>query len=189
MGVGRTAWQASLATALLLVGCAPGDADTTDPAWEDGAPVPAEASVDDDVGPRPGVDAALPPDDGPVALPDAPPALDAGAAALLDAVTPAPIDASTMMAVDVAPAPVDAGPSAPVLPELRCRVQSTTYDAAMQELDVGPSSSARLRFTLPVAPRARRRRAHVLAPRVVGRHGHEPHRLGRHLAAVKQIAR
>ena len=57
MGVGRTAWQASLATALLLVGCAPGDADTTDPAWEDGAPVPAEASVDDDVGPRPGVDA------------------------------------------------------------------------------------------------------------------------------------
>lgn len=152
MGVGRTAWQASLATALLLVGCAPGDADTTDPAWEDGAPVPAEASVDDDVGPRPGVDAALPPDDGPVALPDAPPALDAGAAALLDAVTPAPIDASTMMAVDVAPAPVDAGPSAPVLPELRCRVQSTTYDAAMQELDVGPSSSARLRFTLPGIP-------------------------------------
>jgi hypothetical protein len=61
MGVGRTAWQASLATALLLVGCAPGDADTTDPAWEDGAPVPADASVDDDVGPRPEVDAALAP--------------------------------------------------------------------------------------------------------------------------------
>ena len=142
MGVGRTAWQASLATALLLVGCAPGDADTTDPAWEDGAPVPAEASVDDDVGPRPGVDAALPPDDGPVALPDAPPALDAGAAALLDAVTPAPIDASTMMAVDVAPAPVDAGPSAPVLPELRCRVQSTTYDAAMQENPAGPAEGS-----------------------------------------------
>lgn len=150
MGVGRIAWQASLATALLLVGCSPGDADT---AWEDGAPAPADASVDDDVGPRPVLDAALPPaDDGSVAPPDAPSSLDTGPAALPDAGTPSHLDAGTMMAADVAPAPVDAGPPAPVLPELRCRIQSTTYGAAMQELDVGPSSSERLRFTVPAIP-------------------------------------
>lgn len=148
MGVVRTAWQASLATALLLVGCSPGDAE---PAWEDEPPWPADASVDDDVGPRPGLDAALlPDDDGPIVPPDAPPALDAGPAAIPDAGAPSSLDAGTMVAVDVAP--VDAGPPAPVLPELRCRVQSTTYGAAMQELDVGPSSSERLRFTLPGIP-------------------------------------
>lgn len=157
MGVDRSAWMASLATALLLAGCSPGDVDT---ALDDGAPGPAEASVVDVVVPRPRLDAALATDQGPVVPPDAPPSLDAGTDAIADAGTPSPFDAGTTMAVDVAPSPTDAGPPAPVdtgtpapvLPELRCRIQSTTYSAPMQELDVGPSSSERLRFTVPGVP-------------------------------------
>lgn len=57
-----------------------------------------------------------------------------------DAVTPRP---------DVVTPPMDAGTT---LPELRCTLRSTTFDAAMQEIDVGPTSGTRLRFTLPDVP-------------------------------------
>jgi hypothetical protein len=38
------------------------------------------------------------------------------------------------------------------LPELRCEVRSTTFDAPFQSLDVGPTSTERLRFTVPGVP-------------------------------------
>jgi hypothetical protein len=115
---------------LSLVACSPDETLTTDPNAEVEPPWPADASVDDDVGPRPEVDGALTQDD------DAP---------------VAPVDASPAP-VDVPSAPVDLGAPAPVVPEQRCRVESTTFAAAMQELDVGPTSAARLRFTLPGIP-------------------------------------
>ena len=115
---------------LSLVACSPDETLTTDPNAEVEPPWPADASVDDDVGPRPEVDGALTQDD------DAP---------------VAPVDASPAP-VDVPSAPVDLGAPAPVAPEQRCRVESTTFAAAMQELDVGPTSAARLRFTLPGIP-------------------------------------
>jgi hypothetical protein len=54
--------------------------------------------------------------------------------------------------IDVPPVTVDVGTPTPVIPEQRCRVESTTYAAAMQEIDVGPTSTTRLRFTLPGIP-------------------------------------
>lgn len=150
--VRRRAWAVSMVAGLSLVACSPDETITTDPNAELEPPWPADATVDDDVGPRPEVDGALAQDDdAPAAAVDAPPAAldvptapaDAGAPAAMD-VPPAP--------VDVPPAPVDLGPPTPAIPEQRCRVESTTFAAAMQELDVGPTSSARLRFTLPGIP-------------------------------------
>lgn len=147
MRVRRYARRASLAAALLLAACSPDDAvTTTDPNTDDEPPWPADASVDDDVGPRPELDAWLPPED------DAPaPALDAGGPVVVDVPAP-PIDAGAPVVVDVPPAPVDAGTPAPTLPEQRCRVESTTFAGPMLELDTGPTSSTRLRFTLPGIP-------------------------------------
>jgi hypothetical protein len=128
--VRRRAWAVSMVAGLSLVACSPDETITTDPNAEVEPPWPADASVDDDVGPRPEVDGALTQDDdAPVAPMDAPPA-----------------------PVDVPSAPADLGAPAPVAPEQRCRVESTTFAAAMQELDVGPTSTARLRFTLPGIP-------------------------------------
>lgn len=138
--------RSGVVVALLVAGCASDDGVTTDTAYEDEPPWPADATVDDDVGPRPEVD--VPPvteDDVPAPV-DVPPApVDAGPPPPVDAGPPPPMDSGP-------PPPVDAGSPMPTLPEQRCRVESTTFGAAMQELDVGPSSSARLRFTLPGIP-------------------------------------
>jgi hypothetical protein len=64
-----------------------------------------------------------------------------------DVVTPFP-DVVTPFP-DVVTPPIDAGGP---LPEVRCTLRSTTFDAAMQEIDVGPTSGTRLRFTLPDVP-------------------------------------
>jgi hypothetical protein len=64
-----------------------------------------------------------------------------------DVVT-APTDVVTAP-TDVVTAPMDAGTT---LPEQRCTLRSTTFDAAMQEIDVGPTSATRLRFTIPDVP-------------------------------------
>jgi hypothetical protein len=134
MRVRRCARRASLA-ALLLAACSPDDVVTTDPNADGEPPWPADASVDDDVGPRPELDASLAPED------DAPaPPLDEGAPMGVDV----PMGVAVPMGIDV--------PPAPAIPEQRCRVESTTYAGPMQELDTGPTSSARLRFTLPGIP-------------------------------------
>ncbi len=64
-----------------------------------------------------------------------------------DVVTP-PTDVVSSP-TDVVTPRMDAGE---VLPEVRCTQRSTTFDAAMQELDVGPTSGTRLRFTIPDVP-------------------------------------
>jgi hypothetical protein len=64
-----------------------------------------------------------------------------------DVVT-APPDVVTARADVVTPS-LDAGTT---LPEQRCTLRSTTFDAAMQEIDVGPTSATRLRFTIPDVP-------------------------------------
>ena len=143
--VRRRAWAVSVIAGLSIVACSPEETVTTDPNAEVEPPWPADASVDDDVGPRPEVDGALAQDDDAPATPvDAPPAA-------LDVPT-VPVDAGAPAAMDAPPAPVDLGAPAPVVPEQRCRVESTTFAAAMQELDVGPTSTARLQFTLPGIP-------------------------------------
>lgn len=145
----------------LLVACAPEESLVVDPNDEE-PPWPADASVDDDVGPSPEIDAALAPDDAPPALPDAGSAVDTPPAPVDAPPTPVdrpptPVDRPPTP-IDVPPAPVDRPPApvdvplTPVVPEQRCRVQSTTFAAAMQELDTGPGSSARLRYTLPGVP-------------------------------------
>ena len=145
--IARRLW---VAAAVFAVACSPDDAVTTDPNIDDEPPWPADASVDDDVGPRPAVDVPIVIDD------DVPAVVDVSSAA---DVPPTPIDVPpTIMdvpaptPVDVPPTPIDVGSPTPMLPEQRCRVESTTYAAAMQELDTGPTSSTRLRFTLPGIP-------------------------------------
>lgn len=143
--------RSAVVAALLVGACSPDDTVRMDTTFEEEPPWPVDASVDDDVGPRPEVDVPpveddvpAAPADVPVATVDAPPAPVDVPAAMVD-VPPAPVDVGT-------PTPVDAGMPMPMLPEQRCRVESTTYGAAMQELDVGPSSTTRLRFTLPGIP-------------------------------------
>ena len=61
---------------------------------------------------------------------------------------PAPIDAGPPPPLDAGPPPpVDAGP-----PERVCSLRSTSYSDPMQEIDVGPSSTERLRFTVRAVP-------------------------------------
>ena len=55
MRVRREAGAGSIAAMLLLGACSAGDADLADPTAGDEPPWPADASVDDDVGPRPDV--------------------------------------------------------------------------------------------------------------------------------------
>jgi hypothetical protein len=147
-------------------GCAPGE--TVDgPAWPEPetAPFDAGPTVDDDVGPRP-----TPTEDTPGAKPDdsaTPVPVDAGSPTPVDAGSPTPVDAGNPVPVDAGnpvpmdagnPVPVDAGNPVPMdagnpeVPVRACRVESTSFDAAMQELDVGPTSSTRLRFTLRGVP-------------------------------------
>lgn len=83
-----------------------------------------------------------------------------------DRVTPSPLDAPVMNPVDVVtpppmdvvtPPPRDAVTTPPMdvvmaLPELRCTLRSTSFEAGMQELDAPPSSTQRLRFTVNDLP-------------------------------------
>ncbi len=145
--IARPAW---VAAALLLAACSPEDPVTTDPNSEEEPPWPSDASVDDDVGPRPVVDVPIViEDDVTAVLADAPATVDVQ---VVTDVPPTIVDVPPTPVVDVPPTPIDVGSPTPMLPEQRCRVESTTYGAAMQELDVGPSSSTRLRFTLPGIP-------------------------------------
>ena len=95
------------------------------------------ATPGDDLG---GADVPAPQRDVPVASPDV-------VIPSPDVVTPSP-DVVTPRP-DVVTAPMDAGSP---LPEVRCTLRSTTFDAAMQEIDVGPTSPTRLRFTIPDVP-------------------------------------
>ncbi len=152
-GLGAIAW-------CLLSGCSP-EEDPLGPSWPEPETAPYDGGtvIDDDVGPRPRVpddvpsvdDVAL--DAGPASLPDTgPPApLDAGPMPPRDSGPPAPRDTGPALPADTGPpAPLDAGP-APLAPR-SCRVESTTYDGPMQELDTGPTASTRLRFTLRAVP-------------------------------------
>jgi len=155
---------------LWLGACSP-EEDVLGPSWPEPETAPYDGGtvIDDDVGPRPRVtpdvpettddaadlDTGAPPptDTGPAAPTDTGPAAptDTGPAAPTDTGPAAPTDTGPPPPLDAGPPPpVDAGP--PLLPPRACRVESTTYDSAMQELDVGPSSSSRLRFTLRGVP-------------------------------------
>lgn len=136
--------------------CAPPDpSENTETPLDDGGSTPKEppTQVIVDAG-RSGFDdddvSLATPDDVVTALdvatsPDAPTASDVVTTAP-DVVMAAP-DVVTAMP-DVVSAPSDR----PTVPEMRCRIVSTTYDAAMEQIDVGPTSSTRLRFTVPGVP-------------------------------------
>jgi hypothetical protein len=158
MRVRRWPLAASVVITWLFAACAPDESVTVDPNADDEPPWPIDASIDDEVGPRPEVDGALAQDDLPPLADDAPrPPADAGSPAPADARPPpidvpaTPVDAPPAP-MDTPPTPVDVGTPTPVVPEQRCRVESTTYAAAMVELDVAPGSTTRLRFTLPGIP-------------------------------------
>lgn len=144
----RAAWAV-----VLLFGCAPGEVRA----------VPDASGATEQEPPTvPRSDVEEPEDDVAYLRLDAAVAVDANVADLVvaqeDRSIAAPADVPGVTAIDaplpppvdvpVAP-PVDAGPT---LPELRCTLRSTSFDAPMQELDVGPTSSARLRFTINDVP-------------------------------------
>lgn len=134
---------------LLLCGCGAGevageaDAEpytTPEPAT---VPRPDAGETEDDVAWL-SEDAAAPSD---VIATDVP-------AAQEDRVTPPPMDVVTPPTDVVIPRDVVAPPMDVVmpLPELRCTLRSTSFDMGMQELDVAPSSTQRLRFTVNDLP-------------------------------------
>ncbi|MEZ4409555.1 MAG: hypothetical protein R3A52_24245 [Polyangiales bacterium] len=143
----------SLLLAALIVGCAaeePVEQTSTPPEPETAYDAGRSADDNDvwlvlDAEPAEDVTAPAPPDAGapidvtaPIDLP--PPPMDSGPPPPVDAGPPPPVD-------DGPPPPVDAGP-----PERVCTLRSTTFADAMQELDVGPTSAERLRFTVRAVP-------------------------------------
>ncbi len=123
----------------------------------------AGATMERDAGPDPrepetdpravGPDGVAPPSDATETNDDVGPvtAVDSGVEADVSTDTGAvePRDTGVVVATDRG-APMDTGP---LVPERRCVFRSTTYaSGTMQELDVGPTSTERLRFTLENLP-------------------------------------
>lgn len=139
----RGAWAV-----VLLIGCGAGEvapgADASPDADPSGAPEPVTLPRADAGEPEDDVAWLHPPGDAPSTdVPTADvPAIDVPAPQEDVITVPPPTD------VPAAP-PMDAG--AP-LPELRCTLRATNFDGPMLELDVGPTSATRLRFTVNDVP-------------------------------------
>lgn len=134
----RGAW-----VVVLLVGCGSGEVAGGSDASPDADPYNAPEPV---TLPRP--DAGETEDDVAGAVPDVP-VIDAPVQrddVVID--LPAP-QRDVITVVSDIPTSMDAG--AP-LPELRCTLRATSFDGPMLELDVGPSSPERLRFTVNDVP-------------------------------------
>lgn len=132
--------------AVLALGCSPVDdaALVATPLDPPTAPFDAGLDPDDDVGPRPALDVAAPPDDLPPATPDRAPAVDASEAR--DQGPSAPPDAGPETRPDAPAAAPDAGP-----PWVTCRLNSAQFAQSPMTLD-GPPSTAPLRVTVPGVP-------------------------------------
>jgi len=139
----RGAWVVVIALSACGSGEVTGDpdADAPEPATLPRADV---EEVEDDVAWM-RTDAGAP--DVPAAQVDAVTATDVSRAPMDLGVAP-PADVPTQP--DVPTPPTDTGP--PPLPELRCALRAADFDAPMQELDVPPTSTSRLRFVVADVP-------------------------------------